>query len=56
MMYGKNILIPYLLNRRIRSIDYIICSHFDTDHVGRIIKCYGEFKSKKGNNIKTGKR
>ena len=30
---GKNVLIPYLLNRRINKIDYIICSHFDTDHV-----------------------
>lgn len=30
---GKNILLPYLLNRRIDKIDYMICSHFDTDHV-----------------------
>lgn len=30
---GKNILLPYLLNRRINKIDYILCSHFDTDHV-----------------------
>lgn len=30
---GKNTLLPYLLNRRINKIDYIICSHFDTDHV-----------------------
>ena len=33
-MYGENILLPYLLNRRITEIDYIICSHFDTDHIG----------------------
>lgn len=31
---GENTIIPYLLNRGIKSIDYIICSHFDTDHVG----------------------
>lgn len=30
---GKNVLIPYLLNRGIRKIDYVIISHFDTDHV-----------------------
>ncbi len=29
---GKNTLIPYLLARRIKKIDYIIVSHFDTDH------------------------
>ena len=32
---GKNILLPYLLNRRINKIDYMIVSHFDTDHVRR---------------------
>ena len=30
---GKNILLPYLLGRGILKIDYIIVSHFDTDHV-----------------------
>ena len=30
---GKKILIPYLLDRGIKQIDYIIVSHFDTDHV-----------------------
>lgn len=32
---GKNTLIPYLLDRKIKKIDYIIVSHFDEDHVGR---------------------
>lgn len=32
MMFGKNVLLPYLLNRRINKIDYMIFSHFDTDH------------------------
>jgi len=27
------ILVPYLLDRRIKKIDYIIISHFDSDHV-----------------------
>lgn len=30
---GENILLPYLLDRRINHIDYIIISHFDSDHV-----------------------
>ena len=30
---GKNTLVPYLLDRGIIKIDYIIISHFDTDHV-----------------------
>ena len=30
---GKNILIPYLLNKGIVKLDYIIISHFDTDHI-----------------------
>lgn len=30
---GENILFPYLLDRRITKIDYIIISHFDSDHV-----------------------
>ena len=30
---GKNILVPYLLARRIRHLDYIMISHFDTDHL-----------------------
>ena len=30
---GEEILIPYLLARRILKVDYIIISHFDNDHV-----------------------
>lgn len=30
---GKNILIPYLLDRGITKLDYIFISHFDSDHV-----------------------
>lgn len=29
---GEQVLLPYLLDRRIRKIDYIIVSHFDADH------------------------
>lgn len=29
---GKKLLLPYLLDRKIKEIDYMIISHFDTDH------------------------
>jgi len=29
---GENVLLPYLLDRRIKSLDYIIISHMDSDH------------------------
>lgn len=29
---GEKILLPYLLNRKIKVVDYIIISHFDSDH------------------------
>lgn len=41
---GKNILIPYLLDRKVKKIDYVIISHFDTDHVGGIITVLEELK------------
>ena len=31
---GKNVVLPYLLNRKISKIDYMIISHFDSDHIG----------------------
>lgn len=31
----KNILIPYLLARKIKTIDYAIITHFDSDHCRR---------------------
>lgn len=34
---GKNIVVPYLLNRGIKQIDLIVISHFDSDHVGGIL-------------------
>lgn len=30
---GKNTTLPYLLDRRISKLDYVIISHFDSDHV-----------------------
>ena len=47
---GKNVLIPYLLDRGIKKIDYIIISHFDTDHVRRITFCNERIKGRLCNN------
>lgn len=44
---GKNVLVPYLLDRGIQKIDYIIVSHFDNDHVRRYFNGYEGFKGKK---------
>ena len=44
---GKNILVPYLLDRKIKTIDYIIISHFDQDHVGGILTVLQELNVKK---------
>lgn len=30
---GEKILLPYLLDRKIKKLDYIMVSHFDSDHV-----------------------
>lgn len=30
---GENTLVPYLLDRGVNKLDYIIVSHFDADHV-----------------------
>ena len=44
---GKNILIPYLLDRKIKELDYIIISHFDADHAQGCAKVLEELKVSK---------
>ena len=44
---GKNILLPYLLDRKVTNLDYVIISHFDTDHVGGILTVIEELNVKK---------
>lgn len=44
---GKQTLIPYLLNKGITKLDYIIISHFDSDHVGGILSVLEELKAEK---------
>ena len=41
---GKNVLVPYLYDRKIDYVDYIIISHFDTDHVGGLLTVMEKMK------------
>ena len=50
---GKNTLLPYLLDRKIKNIDYIIVSHFDTDHVQGLLVVMENLKVK---NVIIGKQ
>lgn len=43
---GSKILVPYLLDRQIKNVDYIIFSHFDSDH------CLGLFTVIQELNVK----
>ncbi len=45
--YGKNVVLPYLLDRRVNKLDYIIISHFDSDHCGGAITIMQEIKVEK---------
>lgn len=50
---GEKTLLPYLLDRRINKLEYIIISHFDSDHV-RFYSIFAKRnKSKKYNNRET---
>lgn len=46
MMFGKQVLMPYLLNRRFSKIDYVIISHFDFDHIGGLLYVMDKMKVK----------
>ena len=43
---GKNTLLPYLLDRGVKSLDYVIISHFDFDHIGGILYLMEKIKIK----------
>lgn len=43
---GKETLMPYLLDRKIINIDYMIISHFDSDHVQGLFYVLQEMKVK----------
>lgn len=44
---GESTLLPYLLDRRITTIDYLMISHFDSDHVGGLFTIIENLKVKK---------
>ena len=41
---GKNTLLPYILDRGYTSLDYVIISHFDTDHIGGVLTVLQELQ------------
>lgn len=43
---GKNVVLPYLLDRGITKIDYIMISHFDSDHCGGLFYIIENLKVK----------
>ena len=43
---GESILLPYLLDRRVKTIDYLVISHFDSDHIGGLFKIMENIKIK----------
>ncbi|MCL2859647.1 MAG: DNA internalization-related competence protein ComEC/Rec2 [Oscillospiraceae bacterium] len=43
---GKDVLLPYLLDRRITCLDYIMVSHFDADHSAGLIAVLENIKVK----------
>ena len=45
--YGKNVVFPYLLDRGIKELDYMIISHFDSDHVGGLFYVLENIRVKK---------
>jgi competence protein ComEC len=51
--YGKNVVLPYLLDRKINQIDYLIISHCDSDHIGGLFYILENIKVK---NIVIGKQ
>jgi competence protein ComEC len=43
---GESILLPYLLDKKINSLDYIILSHFDSDHCDGVMYLMEKIKVK----------
>lgn len=52
---GESVLVPYLLDRKIKNIDYIIISHFDSDHVQGLFTIMEKLKVKNVVISKQGK-
>lgn len=43
---GENIVLPYLLDRKVNIIDYLVISHFDSDHIGGLLYVLENLKIK----------
>src|SRR5574344_2423534 len=43
---GEKVLLPYLLDRKIKSLDYVFISHFDSDHCNGLIPILEELNVK----------
>lgn len=43
---GEQIVLPYLLNRRIKKLDYVMISHFDSDHCEALLTIMDGIKIK----------
>ena len=46
MMFGKSTLLPYLLDRGITKVDYMMVSHFDFDHCQGLLYVMEKIKVK----------
>lgn len=53
---GRKTLIPYVFDRGYTTIDYLFISHFDQDHVGRLIECNRGITSEKHSDFKTRRK
>lgn len=42
----NNILLPYLLSKKVSKLDYVLISHFDTDHYAGVMEIIGKIKIK----------
>ena len=45
--YGENVVVPYLLDRKVEKIDYLIVSHADSDHIGGLFSVLENIKVRK---------
>ena len=44
---GEKTILPILINKHIKQIDYLIISHFDSDHVGGLFSVIEKYKVKR---------
>lgn len=50
---GEKTLVPYLLDRGVKTLDYVLITHFDADHSSRSVNCYERAKCKSSYYFKT---